>query len=143
MANNQPKDFPQMTLEQAEQMREFFENTTKLPLPPAEKVQERMRELRDMGLEDIPEFKGMSSSMRQYAWTTIGREMLIEGGDEKVKNDPAAFLTSNKQMLGIAEALKARYDIAVLNASDYLSALAEKEGKTELSEQIKKAFSQE
>lgn len=73
-----------------------------------DRFQARMRELRDMGFEDIPWTPGVRSSMRVYAeGTLIFDDARAEG---KIKdNEPEVFVTRDKALLERADELEKRF----------------------------------
>jgi hypothetical protein len=72
------------------------------------RMAERMSELREMGLEDIPSAVGLRSSMRVYAEATFA--FTTEKPDEEMTTPPA-FVTLDKALLSRADELEKRYSV--------------------------------
>jgi hypothetical protein len=106
-----PKPFPKLTEEQQKELLDFLTSAHCLPSPSLQEINARMRELEAMGLEDIPEYEGISSSVRQYAINSLAMEMAKASGDEVVTadEDMPVMITFDEQLLSHAEELAARY----------------------------------
>lgn len=131
-----PLPIPPMTPAQVGEMKEFFDACGKLPEPPPEKVRERMTILREMGLEDIPTYQGVSSSMRQYALTTLGAEMT----GELNKDQPTVFMTLDASMLAKADELEKRFGIRPVHAFEMLAKMARENGQEAEAKKIEEAL---
>jgi hypothetical protein len=68
-----------------------------------------MAELRGMGMEDIPVYKGMSSSMRQLAWVIVGIKLL----PAEEQKEEIVFVTTDSKILGLKESIKAKFGITI------------------------------
>jgi hypothetical protein len=111
--HRKPKPFPKLTEEQQKELLDFLMSAHCLPSPPLAAIEARMRELEAMGLEDIPEYEGISSSVRQYAINSLAMKMAKAAGDEKVMedDDTPVMITFDEQLLSHAEELTARYGL--------------------------------
>ena len=117
------------TLQELEEMRKFFEGARKLPTPSPEQIRARMAELRDMGLEDVPTMKGFSSSMRQYAWNTLGHTM--EMAKEGAKQEPCYFVTMDKLILERSEALAEKFGVIPISMEAFMERMELEEKQSE------------
>jgi hypothetical protein len=111
--HRKPKPFPMLTAEQEKELLDFLKSAHCLPSPSPVKIEARMRELEAMGLEDIPEYEGISSSVRQYAINSLAMEMAKAAGDETVAQDEdmPVMITFDEQLLAQAEELAARFGL--------------------------------
>jgi hypothetical protein len=121
--HRKPKPFPHLTEGQQKKLLDFLSSAHCLPSPSPAMIEARMRELEAMGLEDIPEYEGISSSVRQYAINTLAIEMARAAGDEKVTEDEdiPVMITFDKQLLRHAEELTARFGLKPMHP-DHLPA---------------------
>ncbi|MFQ5741534.1 MAG: hypothetical protein ACE5JX_21260 [Acidobacteriota bacterium] len=109
-----PKPFPKLTEKQQEELLEFLQSAHGLPSPSAESIAARMQELEEMGLEDLPEYEGISSSVRQYAINSLAMGMAKAAGDELATGDDRevpVMVTFDKQLLAKADQLAARFGL--------------------------------
>lgn len=111
--HRKPKPFPTLTAEQEKELLDFLSSARCLPSPSPVEIEARMRELEAMGLEDIPEYEGISSSVRQYAINSLAMEMARAAGDETVAQDDdlPVMITFDEQLLSQAEELAARFGL--------------------------------
>jgi hypothetical protein len=112
--HRKPKPFPKLTGQQQKELLDFLMSAHCLPSPSPLSIEARMRELEEMGLEDIPEYEGISSSVRQYAINSLAMEMAKAAGDEVAAGDDEempVMITFDEQLLSHAEELAARYGL--------------------------------
>jgi hypothetical protein len=111
-----------------EQAKEMKHNTEIKSLKDSSKIQNRMRELREMGFEDVPYEPGIRSSMRIYAESTL---LLEESGDA---DEESAFATLDKHLLSRAEELGKRFKLRPVSPQEMFHLKAEKEASTIISD---------
>jgi hypothetical protein len=109
-----PKPFPKLTEEQQEELSRLLQSVRALPSPSVESIEARMRDLEEMGLEDIPEYEGISSSVRQYAINSLAVEIAKAAGDEIAASNEEeipVMVTFDEQLLAHSDELAERFGL--------------------------------
>jgi hypothetical protein len=88
---------------------DLFKTLPTFPTPDERLVGLRMAELRVVGLEDLPQYEGISSSVRQYAWATLAIER--DRNEEK----KICFATCDEPLLSRSEQLAERYGVTPIH----------------------------
>lgn len=105
MSKYKPKKLSRRKRDAFETLIKFFQS---IPKPGTAAMRQRMAELREMGFEDLPEFEGLDSSVRQYACASIAYQ-------EGRSDSNACFVTGNMTLIFKAGELKARFGLPVFS----------------------------
>ncbi len=97
-----------LTREQHRKLLRFFNGCTVLAAGEPAAVGARMAQLRAMGLEDLPAYEGFSSSVRQYALTSVAIDDQRRAGKPQA---PTVFVTTDAGLLERADALHRRFGL--------------------------------
>src|SRR3954447_18389098 len=97
------KDF-RLNREQRKLLEDFLDRTEVVSYtPPDEQIELRVKDLKALGLLDKPEFRGLSSPVRQYALNSL----IAQAGH--LGPPPIIFITEHAGLLRQARLLEIRY----------------------------------
>ncbi len=103
--------------EQAAVLEQFVKNVEISPYSPSPAaIQQRVHELESLGLEDLPEFPGISSPVRQYAINTLVSTMARDAGRSDLA--PRELLTKHPGLLERADELEERYGLRPISMDE-------------------------
>jgi hypothetical protein len=112
----------ELTPAQAKQLQDLLKQIETIPYrPSAGAIALRVDELESMGLEDEPEYVGISSSVRQYAITTLAFEMARAAGEE---DQPTSFVTEHPGLLSRADELFIRFGLRPMSPGELTNQLS-------------------